>query len=178
MTPANSAPDGDDLRAVMTEFATGVAVATTRHGGVDHAITVNSLTSVSLDPPMVLLCLGTTSRFALEVQAAGVWGISILRAEDGEIARRLAVRGPRPGPVLEGIPHHTGATGVPLLDGSLARLECATRQIHEAGDHLIVVGEVVSTSTGPASRANGDASAIIDSVGPLVNWRGAFGTFG
>ncbi|WP_040155228.1 flavin reductase family protein [Mobilicoccus massiliensis] len=171
-----NAPNGDDLRAVMTNFAAGVAVATTRLGEVDHAITVNSFTSVSLDPPLVLLCVGRASRFVEPVRLSGNWGISILAADAGPLARRLATRGGPPAPVLQGIPHHRGVTGVALLDEALATLECTTTAIHPGGDHDIIVGAVVSTSVGPASGANVPAPGTIDDRGPLVSFRGAFGT--
>lgn len=175
MTEATPNPrPGDDLRAVMTEFATGVAVVTTHHDGVDHAVTINSLTSVSLDPPLVLICVGTGSRFAVPLRASGIWGISILAAGATDVAWHLARRGPRSAPPLEGIAHHTGTTGTALLDQALSWLECRTHEIHEAGDHLIVVGEVVSTSTGRASRESDEGSVIIEGGEPLVHWRGEF----
>lgn len=152
--PGTGAPgvDGEvDSRAfrdVMGRFATGVLVATTRSGGVDHAMTVNSFTSVSLDPLLVLLCAECVSRFRDAVLDAGEWAVSVLPADAVPLARRLAVRGRPLGGQLDDVPHHPGRhTRLPILDDALAAVECATYAVHNAGDHDIVVGRVLSVAT-------------------------------
>lgn len=173
-------PTGDDLRAVMRNWAAGVAVATTYAGERDHAVTVNSFTSVSLDPPLALVCIGRTSRFAAPVRESGTWAINVLPAEAEDLATGLARRGGPPGPVFEGVAHHRGVTGAALLDDALATLECRTVAIHPGGDHDIVVGAVLSTSVGPyADRdvpAAAGAAGDDDERAPLVSFRGGFRT--
>ncbi|GAB48376.1 flavin reductase family protein [Mobilicoccus pelagius] len=171
---------GDDLRAVMRNWAAGVAIATTFHDGRDHAVTVNSFTSVSLDPPLVLVCIGRVSRFGAPVRGSGTWAVSLLPADAADLALRLAKPGGPEGPVLAGIPHRAGVTGAALLDDALATLECRTVAIHPGGDHDIVVGEVLSTSVGPVEDRDVPAAAgpagDDDPRGPLVSFRGGFRT--
>lgn len=138
--------DGDELRRVMSRFATGVTVVTTVIDGHDHAMTANTLTSVSLEPPLVLVCVEQDTGWHEAVLDAGVWGVSVLPVAARGAATWLSTGGrPLLGQLAQ-VPHHRGALGVALLDGALATLECRTSATHPAGDHTIVVGEVVSTS--------------------------------
>lgn len=140
-TPA----DPDRFRHVMSRFATGVTVLTTHVAGQDHAMTANSLASVSLDPMLVLVCVETESRLHDAVLTAGVWGISILRDDARPAATWLATRGRPLHGQLDRIPHTRGAaTGVPLLTDSLATLECRTSQVVTAGDHVVLIGDVLT----------------------------------
>ncbi|MDO5711003.1 MAG: flavin reductase family protein [Micrococcales bacterium] len=129
----------------MGRFATGVSVVTTRTGEHDHAMTANSLTSVSLDPLLVLVCVENDSRFHDAVLAAGAWGVSVLPHRARAAAAWLATAGRPLHGQLERIPHHRGpATGVALLDDALATLECRTREVVPAGDHQILLADVVA----------------------------------
>lgn len=142
-----SGPDGIDpklFRRVFGRFATGVTVMTTLSRGHDHAMTANSVTSVSMDPLQVLACVHVESRFHDAVLDSGVWGVSILAAGARGTADWLATRGRPLHGQLDRVPLTRGAaTGVALLDGALAHLECRTTAVHAAGDHVIVVAEVV-----------------------------------
>lgn len=136
-----------DFRKVMAAYATGVVVVTLHVDGVDHAMTANSFTSVSLEPPLVLVCVERASRFDEALAACdGRWAVSILAAEQEPAARWFATKG-RP---LEGqfdrVPHRRGASGAMLIDGALAHLECRTEAVHATGDHDILVGLVESMS--------------------------------
>lgn len=132
------------FRRVFGRFATGVTVMTTRVGDTDHAMTANSVTSVSIEPLQVLACVHVDSRFHDAVQTAGVWGVSILADSARGTADWLATHGRPLHGQLDRVPMTRGpVTGVALLDGALAHLECRTTAIHPAGDHAIVVGEVV-----------------------------------
>lgn len=166
MTPLDpEGPDIDLFRRAMSRFATGVTVLTTRLRELDHAMTASALTSVSLDPLLLLVCVEREARFHDAVVEAGVWGISVLSGQDRPGADWLATRGRPLHAQLDRIPHHRGPqTGVALLDDALSTFECRTTAIHPAGDHSIVVGEVVSVTT--ASHP-GDA---------LVYYRGRYGT--
>ena len=145
---SQSTPDIDVFRRAMSRFATGVTVLTTRTRDIDHAMTANALTSVSLEPLLLLVCVEREARFYDAVVDAGVWGISVLTGRDRPGADWLATRGRPLHGQLDRIPHHRGPqTGVALLDGALSTIECRTIAVHPAGDHSIVVGEVVSVTT-------------------------------
>ena len=141
-------PERDRFRLAMGRFATGVTVLTTLTAGHDHAMTANAITSVSLDPMLVLACVEVDARFHDAIREAGVWGISILDASQRATADWLSTQGRPLHGQLDRIAHRRGeATGVALLEDSLAALEVRTTDMHAAGDHSIVVGEVVSLST-------------------------------
>lgn len=142
--------DPDFYRRAISRFATGVTVATTFAGRHDHAMTANSITSVSLDPILMLISVERAARWHDAVLESGVWGISIL----GHSARATASWLSTPGRPLHGqldrIAHHRGVqTGVALIDGALAGFECRTTDVHVAGDHSLVVGEVVGIEMPP-----------------------------
>lgn len=137
------------LRHAMAHFATGIAVVTTREDGHDHAMTANSLTSVSLEPPLVLVCVRQDSGWHGAVASSGVWGVSLLPASGRPVASWLSTGGRPLYGQLSRIPHHRGELGVALVDDALATMECRTEAVHDAGDHTIVVGEVVSSRADP-----------------------------
>lgn len=140
--------DRDQFRLAMGRFATGVTVLTTVAGGHDHAMTANAITSVSMDPLLVLVCVEVDARFHDAVTEAGVWGVSILGEGQRAVAQWLSTQGRPLHGQLDRIAHHRGEeTGVALLDGALATIQCRTTDVHPAGDHSIVVGEVVSLSS-------------------------------
>lgn len=155
-------PGSEDLRLAMSRYATGVVVATTYHDGHDHAMTANSLTSVSLSPPLVLLCVEHGARFHDAVLACGLWGASILSVEATAAAGWFATRGRPIENQLEGIAHRRGEGNVALLEGALATLLCRTRDVHDGGDHSILVAETV------------DVEIAADPSTPLVYYRGRF----
>ncbi|MGW0804324.1 flavin reductase family protein [Nonomuraea sp. NPDC002799] len=134
--------DPGTYRKVVGRFATGVAIVTTRLGDTDHAMTVNSFTSVSLEPLLVLFCAEKVARFHDAVLEAGVWGVSVLPASMEDTSRFFAHRGRALNGQLARWPHHRGESGAALFDGAIATVECATTAVHDAGDHSIVVGEV------------------------------------
>ncbi len=140
--------DPQAFRAVVARFVTGVTVLTARHGGLDHAMTANAFTSVSLEPVLVLVCIEQEARFSEAILAAGEWGVSVLDASARSASTWLSERGRPLHGQLDRIAFRRGAaTGVALLEASLATLECRTTEVHPAGDHDIVVGEVLSIAT-------------------------------
>ncbi|MEW1838250.1 flavin reductase family protein [Nonomuraea angiospora] len=139
--------DPGTYRKVVGRFATGVAIVTTRLDDVDHAMTVNSFTSVSLDPLLVLFCAEKVARFHDAVLEAGVWGVSVLPASMEDASRFFAHRGRPLNGQLARWPHHRGESGVALFDGAIATVECVTTAVHDGGDHSIVVGEVTALDT-------------------------------
>ena len=136
-----------DYRRVVGRFATGVTVITTLHEGEQHAMTCNSFTSVSLDPVLVLFCAEKIARFHDVVLASGAFAVSVLAQGQEDVSRSFAVRGRPLEDQFAGVPHTTGAlTGAAVIDGALAALECRTASVTDAGDHTVVIGEVLAAS--------------------------------
>ncbi len=161
--------DDTAFRATLGRFASGVTVLTTAHDGVDHAITASAFTSVSLDPPLVLVCVDHHNRLHDPVLAAGVWGISVLAESARDVATWLATRGRDISHQLDRVPHHRGAvTDVALVDGALAWLECRTWAAYDGSDHTILVGEVVGAAVG--AEHEGPLMYYRSHYGALVPW--------
>ncbi|MEO3859740.1 flavin reductase family protein [Acrocarpospora sp. B8E8] len=139
--------DRDLYRKVVGRYASGIAIVTTVDQGVDHAMTVNSFTSVSLDPLLALFCAEKIARFHDSVLKSGVWGVSVLPEDAEETSRIFAHRGRPLQDQLANHPHHRGFLGVPLLDTAIATLECRTTGTHDGGDHTIIVGTVEHVGT-------------------------------
>lgn len=133
------AVDGAVLRAVMGSFTTGVAIVTARHDGADHGMTVNSLTSVSLDPPLVLVCLASDSRTAQAVRSAPAFAVNLLSRDQMTLSNRFARQGLDH---FEELVVERADGDIPILLGGLGYLVCGVRDVHPGGDHLVVIGEV------------------------------------
>ncbi|MBB2910453.1 flavin reductase (DIM6/NTAB) family NADH-FMN oxidoreductase RutF [Streptosporangium becharense] len=128
------------LREAFGQYATGVAVVTAAlPGGGRAGVTVNSFTSVSLDPPLVLWCLSRRAPSAPAFLAAGRFAVNVLAADQEHLSRRFATPSPDK---FAGVETGRGPGGVPLLAGALARFTCRTATTYDGGDHLIFVGEV------------------------------------
>jgi len=137
------------LRDVMSQFATGITVLTAR-GDSAHGMTANAFTSVSLDPPMVLCCVARAARMHDTILEARNFGVSVLSTEQESVARYFASRS-RPAGLaqFDRVDWFPGRfTGVPLLTGSMAWLECDLTEVYEGGDHSIFLGTVRSASRG------------------------------
>jgi flavin reductase len=137
------------FRDAMAQFPTGVTLVTARAAdGADHAITANSVTSVSLDPLLMLVCVEHASRLHAVVLESGRWAVSVLGLDGEPVSRKLASRGHDTAGALAGVPHSRGPhTGALLLDGALATFECRTVAAHPGGDHTVLVGEVLAVAT-------------------------------
>ncbi|HKW78717.1 MAG TPA: flavin reductase family protein [Candidatus Limnocylindria bacterium] len=131
--------DPAELRRVGAHFATGVTVVTAEHGGVTCGLTVNAFMTVSLEPPLVLISIGTASRSLGCLETAARFGISVLGEDQEAIARVFAGKDDDK---LATVPARRGATGVPLIDGSIAWLECRTERRTPAGDHILFLAAV------------------------------------
>lgn len=131
--------DPTEFRLVMGHFATGVALITSMLEGEPAGMSVNSLTSVSLDPPLVLFCADLRSDTLRGVRESGVFAVNVLAEGEEAQSRRFALKGPQK---FTGIAARTGTTGAPVLDAALAWLECRVEAVHPGGDHVIVVGLV------------------------------------
>lgn len=137
-----------DLRAVMRHFATGVCVATTyseqAEGRRHDAVTVNSLLSVSLDPPLVSLCLRLDSAFLGDLLATKKWAVSILPSQARDVAGLLAKDRATRAPTVEALPALPGSQTGALVFDSASWLECVLWDSFDVGDHTLVIGEVVA----------------------------------
>jgi flavin reductase (DIM6/NTAB) family NADH-FMN oxidoreductase RutF len=133
----------------MGLFPTGVTLVTTRaEDGTDHAITANSVTSVSLRPLLVLVCVEHASRLHAAVLESGLWAVSVLGLDGEPVSRRLARRGHDTEGALAGVPHSRGPhTGALVLDTALSTVECRTVAAHPGGDHTVLIGEVLAVAT-------------------------------
>jgi flavin reductase len=141
-----STVDVSDFRAAMGSFPTGVTVVTVASDdGAMHGMTANSFSSVSLDPMLVLVCLNETSRTIGLIERAGAFAVNVLSAGQQDVSRWFANRH-RPAGVMmfRDVPFEPGVTGCPVLADATAAFDCRPRQSHRAGDHLIVLGEVVA----------------------------------
>ena len=139
--------DPDEFRRALCQFAAGVTVVTTRDGrGRSLGLTVTAFCSVSLEPPLVLVCVDHRSEAHVGFRHAGLFGVSILAEGQEQLSRRFAAGGPAK---FAGLELAKGDSGVPLIPGALAHLECRVSATHQAGDHTIYVGEVIGVHVRP-----------------------------
>ncbi|MEN3537584.1 flavin reductase family protein [Microbispora sp. ZYX-F-249] len=137
--------DTKALRRAFGEFATGVTVVTTG-GSAPHAMTANSFASVSLDPPLVLVCIDRAAVMHQCLSMTAFFGVSVLAADQESEARHFANRYRALGAAqFEGVDWLPGeVTGVPLIAGTVARFECELWRTYDGGDHTIFIGKVLS----------------------------------
>jgi flavin reductase (DIM6/NTAB) family NADH-FMN oxidoreductase RutF len=132
----------EEFRRACGRFATGVTVASVLDGlGVPRGLTVSSFTAVSLDPPLILICLGHEVTSIEVFRKAKYFGINVLGEDQRALSERFARKGHDR---FDGLDWHAGETGVPLLGGVLAQLECSITQRITAGDHDVFIAEMVS----------------------------------
>jgi flavin reductase (DIM6/NTAB) family NADH-FMN oxidoreductase RutF len=139
--------DARALRDAFGCFTTGVTVVTTKgEGGAPVGFTANSFASVSLDPPLALICVDLNANSLPALEAAGVFVVNVLHAGQQEIARRVTRKG---GDRFAHIAFETWATGAPVLDGCMANFECETHHAFDAGDHRVFIGRVLKVRIDP-----------------------------
>jgi flavin reductase (DIM6/NTAB) family NADH-FMN oxidoreductase RutF len=155
--------DGSEFRRVMGHFATGVAIVTARRpDGSPCGLTVNAFTSVSLDPPLVLVCIERAAMTHDQIVESGSFVVNVLEEERGELlARRFSTFGVSD--KFDGVAYRAETSGAPVLESALAWLDCRVRETVAAGDHTIFLGEVLD-----ADAREGRA---------LVYYRGGYGRF-
>jgi flavin reductase (DIM6/NTAB) family NADH-FMN oxidoreductase RutF len=154
--------DPSDFRRALAQFTSGVTAVTTRdEAGRPLGLTVTAFSSVSLEPPLVLVCVDARSEAHSGFRASGAFGVSILAEDQEEVSRQFAWGGAAKFDKIETV---EGTTGVPLVAGALAHLECRVVAAHAAGDHTIYVGEIV---------------ALFARAGrPLAYWQGQYRRLG
>jgi len=130
----------DEFRHVLSHFATGVTVVTTWDAdGRPTGLTASAFTSVSLEPPLILVCVDHNAQSYPALRASGRFAVNILAAEHEAVSRRFASTSTDE---FDGLTYRPGALGLPLLPEALAHLECRTVHAYPGGDHTIFVGEV------------------------------------
>lgn len=132
--------DSQLQRKIMGQFATGVTIITMNNGGETWGMTANAVTSVSLDPPLVLVCVETGNQTHPRLTEAGCFVINILSAEQKDLSDRFAFAGPKD---CSGLEVSAGTTGAPILPGTLGYVDCQVHKVVSAGDHDIFLGEIV-----------------------------------
>ena len=151
--------DKNQFRTALSRFASGVTVVTTQDAAKRPlGLTVSAFSSLSLDPPLVLVCVDRDAYIHDAFQASGVFVINILSAEQEHLSRLFASREPDK---FIGIGYSNGIDGAPVLADTLATIECRLKHAYEGGDHTIFVGEVESATVREAGH-------------PLLYYRGGY----
>ena len=141
-------------------FATGVLVVTTGQEGAFRAVTVNSFTSVSLEPTLLLFCLDNRSRTLPAVQETGTFTVNVLRDDQEEVSRMFASS--KSAATIDDVEYDLGVVGTPVIAGCLAHFHCRVKETYEAGDHTIVIGQVEDATFGEPGN-------------PLIFFQGKYG---
>ena len=136
--------DDATFKLAMSHFTSGVTVVTTEHDGTRFGLTVASFASLSLNPPLVLVCIGTEAKSHHAIAASGKFGVSILSRDQAELSGRFASR---VDDKFAGVKVVEGELGEPLIDGAICALSCRVHSQLPGGDHSIFVGEVVGVKT-------------------------------
>ena len=132
--------DDARFRQAMGHFASGVTVVTTAAASDLYGMTVSSFSSLSLSPPLILICIDKSVPSHDIIKAAGCFVVNILAERQEHLSRRFATTG---ADKFKGVAWHSGQLGLPVLDNTLAAIECRLRDALDGGDHTIFVGEVV-----------------------------------
>ncbi len=153
--------DAARYRQIIGHFATGVTVITTEHEGWLHGMTANAVTSVSLNPLLLAVCVDKAAHAHEQIAKAGRFAVNILTDEQEDVSRTFAVTAEPEEGSLRGVAYRMGDHGSPVLDGVLAHFECEVVDRCEGGDHTIYIGSVLS----------GD---VIEEGAPLLFYRGGY----
>ena len=154
---------GEEFRKLLGRWTTGVTIVTARSGEKVHGMTVSAFTEVSLDPPLVLVCCDKSSNTHLLMAEGGVFAVNILARDQTALSNKFASK-KEEWQRFDGLAWDTEVTGAPILPGTVAALDCRVVAAHEAGDHLIYLGEV-------------QAMRLDESRDPLLYQSGAYGRF-
>jgi flavin reductase (DIM6/NTAB) family NADH-FMN oxidoreductase RutF len=161
----NSHISGEHLRHAMSYFATGVAVVTSRGAsGQPVGTTANAVTSLSLDPALILVCFAHASQTLAALRDHGAFAVNVLGAHHRDVSSAFARRGSDG--AWDGIDYHAGHTASPRLSDALATLDCAVEETFPGGDHQIVVGRVLEIDVSERDRE------------PLLYYRGDYASLG
>ena len=154
--------DAARYRQVLGHFVTGVTVITAMSDGQPVGLAVNSFTSVSLEPALVAFCAGKSSSTWPSIQAGGRFCVNILAEDQEDVSRVFATSG---ADKFRGLGWKPGPSKSPVMEDVLGWIDCKIETVHEAGDHLIVIGRVL------------ELHVADDHPGPLLFYRGGYGRF-
>ncbi len=148
----------DEFRAALSRFPSGVTVVTTKDaGGKFHGITVSAFASVSLEPPLILVCIDIDTGSHYAVQESKLFVVNVLAEGQETLSNQFAAQIPDK---FDGVDYRPGISGIPVLENALVTLECRLAYAHEGGDHTILVGEVEKSNVRDGN--------------PLVYWHGDY----
>lgn len=136
--------DDSRFKEAMSHFASGVTIVTTELDGTPYGLTVASFASLSLHPPLVMVCVARKAKSHDAIHEAGHFGVSILEQSQADVSGRFASKADDK---FAGITTRRGEHGMPLIDGAICTLECRVHSELSGGDHTIFVGEVLDSST-------------------------------
>jgi flavin reductase (DIM6/NTAB) family NADH-FMN oxidoreductase RutF len=180
----------DFFRQVMGRFATGVTVVTTEHQGTLGGLTVNAFCSVSLNPPLVLVCIDLNSQAISLIRESKSFAVNMLTAEQEDLSRCFATHSEDRFERFCHASYHTAATGAPILDGTIAFIDARLTAEYPGGDHAIFLGEVVAMGMGEhaifAEETNREISTlsapgtngVSDDVLPLLYYKAQYRRLG
>lgn len=152
--------DPRSFRQVLGQFCTGITIITTMHDGVPNGFACQSFAALSLDPPLVLFCPTKVSRSWQAIEATGRFCVNVLAESQREVCARFGSREPDK---FAGVDWHPSTLGSPVLDNSLAHIDCTVASVHDGGDHFVVFGAVHSLSEVPKVKPR-----------PLLFYRGEY----
>ncbi len=159
--PAAPVPfDSREFRDVLGHFATGVTVVTGMSDGVPLGLAANAFSSVSLDPPLVLVCIAASSETWPQIRKTGAFAVNVLGEHQEEVSRRFGRKHPDR---FGSIAWQAGETGSPVFPDALAWIDCVIDAEHSAGDHIVVIGRVVALARQPGGGR------------PLLFFQGTYG---
>ena len=149
------------FRQLAGSFATGVTVVTSGFEDSFHGMTASSFTSLSLEPPMILVCIDRSARTLPIIQNSRIFNINVLASSQEQLSRTFATRYEPGSDGMRGVSFDLGKLGAPLLEGCLAQFECRVKETYDGGDHVIFAGEV-------------EHGYFDDSALPLLYFRGKY----
>ena len=154
--------NADEFRAAMGAWPSGVTIITARAGDKIHGMTVSDFSGASLDPPLALVCASKTSNTTAMIQEGENFGVNVLRVDQDALSNKFASK-KEEWSRFEGVETFEDKTGAPLLKDALVNLDCRLVAVHDAGDHLLCVGEI--------------ESATVNEGKPLLFFKGGYGRF-
>ena len=153
--------DVAQFRQIFGHFATGVTVITTAFDGWLHGMTANALTSLSLDPLLLLVCIDKTAHAHAQIAKSGKFGVNLLSEDQEELSRLFAEHTAPEQDKLQGAPYYLGPNGTPVLEDCLGYIECAVTEQCAGGDHTIFLGQVLH-------------GEMLSEAPPLLFYRGGY----
>jgi 3-hydroxy-9,10-secoandrosta-1,3,5(10)-triene-9,17-dione monooxygenase reductase component len=162
------------FRQALGQFCTGITIITTVHDEVPIGFACQSFAALSLDPPLVLFCPTKVSRSFKAIQASGRFCVNVLTEKQKDVSARFGSKEPDK---FAGIDWHLSGLGSPIIDRSLAYIDCTVASVHEGGDHLVVFGAVQSLSEAPKLKPRpllfyrGDYTGIEPDKTTPAQWR-------